>query len=79
MQFKFLDIIMDPEDLVGEEGGEEMEVAEQEGVVAMPEAGPGALETLIAGVFEKVAVGVFTSVVQAEVKEVLVRQLYYKG
>ena len=59
---------MDPEDLVGEEGEEvlevveeqgveEMEVVEQEGVVAMPEAGPGALETLIDEVFKKVAVG----------------------
>ena len=72
---------MDPSDLVGEEGAEEMETAEQEEetvtetAVAVPEAGaePGALETLVAGIFERVAVGVLTSVVQTEVKELMVR------
>ena len=82
----FADIIndMDPSDLVGEEGAEEMETAEQEEetvtetAVAVPEAGaePGALETLVAGIFERVAVGVLTSVVQAEVKELMVRYLF---
>ena len=77
---------MDPSDLVGEEGAEEMDV-EETGVataVAAPEAGvelaePGALETLVWGIFERVAVGVLTSVVQAEVKEIMVRfYIYFK-
>ena len=79
---------MDPSDLVGEEGAEEMETAEQEEetvaetAVAVPEAGAelGALETLVGGIFERVAVGVLTSVVQAEVKEVMVRfYIYFKS
>ena len=80
---------MDPSDLVGEEGAEEMDVEETvtETAVAVPEpavgsevAGLGALETLVAGIFERVAVGVLTSVVQAEVKEVMVRfYIYFKS
>ena len=82
---------MDPSDLVGEEGAEEMDVEETgvetavETAVAVPEAGvelaePGALETLVGGIFERVAVGVLTSVVQAEVKEIMVRfYIYYKS
>ena len=64
---------MDPRDLVGEEV-EEMDVGEEVAVaVGEPrEEGPGALEAVIAGVVEKVAVGVFTAAVQAEVKEMLV-------
>ena len=78
----FADIItiMDPSDLVGEEGAEEMDVEETgvETAVAVPVARvelaePGALETLVACIFEKVAVGVLTSVVQTEVKELMVR------
>ena len=77
---------MDPSDLVGEEGAEEMDVEETgvETAVAVPEAGvelaePGALETLVGGIFERVAVGVLTSVVQAEVKEIMVRfYIYFK-
>ena len=63
---------MDPRDLVGEEV-EEMDVGEEVAVaVGEPrEEGPGALEAVIAGVVEKVAVGVFTAAVQAEVKEML--------
>ena len=73
---------MDPSDLVGEEGAEMMDVEEQEAETAVavvaPAVGPelvesGALETLVVGVFEKVAVGVLTSVVQSEVKELMVR------
>ena len=71
---------MDPSDLVGEEGAEEMDVEETgvETAVAVPVARvelaePGALETLVACIFEKVAVGVLTSVVQTEVKELMVR------
>ena len=71
---------MDPSDLVGEEGAEEMDVEETgvETAVAVPEAGAelGALETLVGGIFERVAVGVLTSVVQAEVKELMVRHLF---
>ena len=82
---------MDPSDLVGEEGAEEMDVEETgvatvvETAVAVPEAGvelaePGALETLVGGIFERVAVGVLTSVVQAEVKEIMVRfYIYFKS
>jgi len=64
---------MDPRDLVGEEV-EEMDVGEEVAIaVGEPrEGGPGALEAVIAGVVEKVAVGVFTAAVQAEVKEMLV-------
>ena len=56
---------------------EEMDVVE-ETALAVPAVGaelvrPGAFETLVAGVFEKVAMGVLTSVVQAEVKDVMVR------
>ena len=72
---------MDPSDLVGEEGAEEMDVEETvtETAVAVPEAGAelGALETLVGGIFERVAVGVLTSVVQAEVKELMVRYFIY--
>jgi len=64
---------MDPSDLVGEEGAELMDVEEQEVETAVAVVAPGALETLVAGVFEKVAVGVLTSVVQSEVKELMVR------
>ena len=45
---------------------------EEEGAVAVVEPreeGPGAVETLVAGVFEKVAVGVFTA---AEVRQWMV-------
>ena len=80
---------MDPSDLVGEEGAEEMDVEETvtETAVAVPEpvvgsevAEPGALETLVGGIFERVVVGVLTSVVQAEVKEIMVRfYIYYKS
>ena len=59
---------MDPRDLVGE--FEEMDVEEE---VAEPrEEGPGAVEAMVAGVFEKVAVGVFTAAVQAEVRQLMV-------
>ena len=57
---------MDPRDLVGE-GEEEMAVA-----VVEPREEPGAVEALVAGVFEKVAVGVFMATVQAEVKQLMV-------
>ena len=50
-----------------------------ETAVAVPEGGAelGALETLVGGIFERVAVGVLTSVVQAEVKELMVRYFIY--
>ena len=64
---------MDPRDLVGEEE-EEMDVEEEAAVAVVEprEEGPGALEAVIAGVVEKVAVGAFTAAMQAEVKEMLV-------
>ena len=59
---------MDPRDLAGEV--EEMDVEEE---VAEPrEEGPGVVEAMVAGVFEKVAVGVFTATVQAEVRQLMV-------
>ena len=70
---------MDPADFNNEprDEVEEMDVVE-ETALAVPAVGaelvePGAFETLVAGVFEKVAMGVLTSVVQAEVKDVMVR------
>ena len=63
---------MDPSDLVGE-GEEEMDMEGEVAVaVVEPREEPGAVETLVAGVFEKVAVGVFTAAVQAEVKQLMV-------
>ena len=65
---------MDQSDLIEEV--EEMDVEEDVAVAVVepmlePE-GPGAVEAMVAGVFEKVAVGVFTAAVQAEVKQLMV-------
>ena len=65
---------MDPRDLAEEV--EEMDVEEDVAVAVVepmlePE-GPGAVEAMVAGVFEKVAVGVFTAAVQAEVRQWMV-------
>ena len=73
--------IMDPSDLIGEEGAEEMDIEETAVAVPVPAVGsevgrPRALENLVAGVFEKVAVGVVTAAVQSEVKEWLVRIIF---
>ena len=61
---------MDPIDLAEEV--EEMDVEEEVAVAVVEPEGPGAVEAMVAGVFEKVAVGVFTAAVQAEVKQLMV-------
>ena len=66
---------------VDEEIEDIMDVVE-ETALAVPAVGaelvgPGAFETLVAGVCEKVAMGVLTSVVQAEVKDVMVRYFFH--
>ena len=62
---------MDPRDLVGEEVGE-MDVEDEVAVAVVEPEEPGAVDTLVAGVFEKVAVGVFTATIQAKVKQWIV-------
>ena len=49
-----------------------MDVEEEVAVAVVEPEGPGAVEAMVAGVFEKVAVGVFTAAVQAEVKQLMV-------
>ena len=49
-----------------------MDVEDEVAVAMVEPEEPGAVVTLVAGVFEKVVVGVFTAAVQAEVKQWMV-------